>query len=462
MAPTPRPMTRRLHFLADIDLEQRVLEGLDRPGHVTLDDEQELFPLAGLERGLQVLQRDPRPPLGEHGVALACLPAFRDLPGHPVVADHQEAVARVGHRGEAEHLHRARRRCLRHRGAVVVEQRPDPPERLARDDGVADVQRAALDQHRGHRAAAAVQVGLDGDALAELLGVGPQVQLGVRGQDDGLEQLLDVAPLAGGHVHEQGRPAELLSDQVVLGELGTHPLRVRPFLVDLVDRNHDRHPGRLGVVQRLRRLRLHAVVGRDHEHHEVGGLRPAGTHGGEGLVTRGVDERDLPLLAVHFRGDLVGTDVLGDAARFAGRHVGVPDRVEELGLAVVDVAHHGHHRRPGDQGFLAALVFTELDVERLQQLPVLFLRGDDLDVVVELRPEQLQRLVVHRLGGGDHLAQVEHDLDQRGRVDPDLVGEVAQRRATGQPDGLAVPARDRHAADRRRLHVVEFLAACLA
>ena len=324
------------------------------------------------------------------------------------------------------------------------------------------MQRAALDQHRGHRAAAAVQVGLDGDALAELLGVGPQVQLGVRGQDDGLEQLLDVAALAGGHVHEQGRAAELLSDQVVLGELGTHPLRVRPFLVDLVDRNHDRHPGRLGVVQRLRRLRLHAVVGRDHEHHEVGGLRPAGTHGGEGLVTRGVDERDLPLLAVHFRGDLVGTDVLGDAARFAGRHVGVPDRVEELGLAVVDVAHHGHHRRPGDQGFLAALVLTELDVERLQQLPVLFLRGDDLDVVVELRPEQLQRLVVHRLGGGDHLAQVEHDLDQRGRVDPDLVGEVAQRRATGQPDGLAVAARDRHAADRRRLHVVEFLAACLA
>ena len=272
----------------------------------------------------------------------------------------------------------------------------------------------------------AVEVGLDGHALALLLRVGPQVQLRVRGQDDGLEQFLDAAAFPRGDVHEQGRAAELLSDQVVLGELGTHPLRVRPLLVDLVDRHHDRYPGRLGVVERLRRLRLHAVVSRDDEHHQVGGLRPAGPHGGERLVTRGVDEGDLPLLAVHFRGDLVGPDVLGDPARFAGRHVGVPDRVEELGLAVVDVAHDGHHRRPGDQGFLAALVLTELDVERLQQLPVLFLRGDDLDVVVELGAEQLQRLVVHRLGGGDHLAQVEHDLDQRGRVDPDLVGEVAQ------------------------------------
>src|SRR6185369_11662213 len=35
------------------------------------------------------------------------------------------------------------------------------------------------------------------------------------------------------------------------------------------------------------------------------------------------------------------------------------------------------------------------------------------------------------------------------------------RRAPGQPDDLAVAARDRHAADRRRLHVVEFLTALL-
>ena len=122
--------------------------------------------------------------------------------------------------------------------------------------------------------------------------------------------------------------------------------------------------------------------------------------------------------------------------------VGVPDRVEQLGLAVVDVTHDGDHRRPGHQVGVLALVLAELDVERLEQLPVLFLRGDHLDVVAQLGAEQLQRLVVHRLGRGDHLAEVEQHLHQRGRVDADLVGEVAQRRAAGQPDDLAVAARD--------------------
>ena len=43
----------------------------------------------------------------------------------------------------------------------------------------------------------------------------------------------------------------------------------------------------------------------------------------------------------------------------------------------------------------------------------------------------------------------------------DLVGEVGQRRAPGEPDRRPVAARQRHATDRRRLHVVEFLTALL-
>src|SRR5262249_13240528 len=57
---------------------------------------------------------------------------------------------------------------------------------------------------------------------------------------------------------------------------------------------------------------------------------------------------------------------------------------------------------------------------------------------------------------------VEEHLDERGGVHPDLVGEGAQVGAPGQPDDLAVPARDLDAADRGRLHVVELLAPLLA
>ena len=41
-----------------------------------------------------------------------------------------------------------------------------------------------------------------------------------------------------------------------------------------------------------------------------------------------------------------------------------------------------------------------------------------------------------------------------------LLGEVGQRRAAGQPDGLAVAVRQPHAADDRRLHVLVFGAFC--
>jgi hypothetical protein len=43
--------------------------------------------------------------------------------------------------------------------------------------------------------------------------------------------------------------------------------------------------------------------------------------------------------------DVVGADMLGDAARFAGRHPGAADIVEQRGLAVIHMAHDGDHRR---------------------------------------------------------------------------------------------------------------------
>ena len=43
--------------------------------------------------------------------------------------------------------------------------------------------------------------------------------------------------------------------------------------------------------------------------------------------------------------DAVGADVLRDAAELALGDVGGTDGVQQLGLAVVDVAHHRHDRR---------------------------------------------------------------------------------------------------------------------
>ncbi len=127
------------------------------------------------------------------------------------------------------------------------------------------------------------------------------------------------------------------------------------------------------MVERLDGLRHDTVVGRHHEDRDVGRLGTTGTHGGERLVTGGVDEGDAAVLAVHLGRHLVGTDVLGDAAGLAGHHVGLADGVEQAGLAVVDVTHDGDHRGTGHESLVAALVLAELDVEGLEQFAVLLL-----------------------------------------------------------------------------------------
>src|SRR4051794_12309679 len=447
----------QLDLLADVQLGEGVLEGLDRTGHVALEDQVEGLHLALLEGLGEVLQADPLAALRQRGRTLHGLTLLGDLPSRAVVRRHDERVTGPRHRRQAEDEHRTRRQRDVHRLAVLVEHRPDPAVGRAGHDRVADRQRARLHEHRGQRAAALVEAGLDRHAARRLVGVGPQVERRVGGQQDRLEQAVDALPLLGGDVDEHRVAAVLLGHEVVLGQLLADLGGVGPLLVHLVDRDDDRDAGRLRVVERLDGLRHDAVVGRDHQHRDVGHLRTAGTHGGERLVARGVDEGDRAVDVLVHVVHLVGADVLGDAARLAGDHVRRPDRVEQLGLAVVDVTHDRDHRRTRLEELLVALgLALDVDVEGAEQLAVLVLQGDDLDVVTELGAEQAERVLVEGLRRRRHLAEVEQHRDEAGGVGVDLLGEVGQRRATAQPDDRrAVTARDLGAARHGRRHVVE-------
>jgi hypothetical protein len=52
------------------------------------------------------------------------------------------------------------------------------------------------------------------------------------------------------------------------------------------------------------------------------------------------------ILSPSVQANLIGADVLGDAAVLAAGHVGLAQRVEQAGLAVVDVTHDRDHRGP--------------------------------------------------------------------------------------------------------------------
>ena len=222
--------------------------------------------------------------------------------------------------------------------------RADAAPLRAGDQRVADAERAAGDQHGDDRAAARVELGLDHVARGGRVGVGRQL-LELGDQQDVLEQVVE--PLAGlrRDVAEDRLAAPLLGLDPLLGQLGADPFRVGALFVDLVDRDQHRHVGGAGVVDRLFGLRHDAVVGGDDHDHHVGDLGAAGAHRGEGGVARGVEEGDRVAVVVH----LVGADVLGDAAGLARGDLGLADRVQQRGLAVVDVAHDRDHRRAVDQ-----------------------------------------------------------------------------------------------------------------
>ena len=257
-------------------------------------------------------------------------------------------------------------------------------------------------------------------------------------QDDRLEQVVEVLLRLGRDVDEHRLAAPLLGLQAEVGHLGAHAVGLRALLVDLVDRDEDRDAGRLRVVDRLARLRHHAVVGRDHDDRDVGDLGAAGAHGGERLVARRVEEGDRLVAVV----DLVGADVLGDAAGLARDDLGLADGVEQRRLAVVDVAHDRDDRRALDE-VLGGVLELGLLVDVVG-------RVDDLDLLVELVGEDLDRVVGQRLGERRHLAQLHQLLDDLGDRDAEVLGDVLDGRAGVDADRVGL---ERRLVLRRRLDV---------
>ena len=396
-------------LVAHVDAQQRVFQGLDGTGHVALDDQVEGVDLALGQDLVEVLQGDALAALGQQGLTLGSLTLIGDLAGRAVIRGDQERVAGARHGGQTQDRDRGsrgrprRRRFRRRRTWRARDRRRSRPRASRR-------RAACRAEPAWSRTAPRPLSRLASMATprASVSGLASQGQRRVGGQQDGLEQLADARALLGGDVDEHDVAAVFLGDKPVLGELGSGSSSgLAVVLIDLVDRDDDRHAGRLRVVDGLHGLGHDTVIGCDHEDRDVGDLGATGTHGRERLVTGGVDEGDRAARAVLGGDlDLVGADVLGDAAVLGVDDVRVSDRVEELGLTVVDVTHDGNDR--GTRHHVVGVVEffgLEVDIEGLEQLAVLVLGGDDLDVVAELGAQGLEGVLVEGLRGGGHLCR---------------------------------------------------------
>ncbi len=184
------------------------------------------------------------------------------------------------------------------------------------------------------------------------------------------------------------------------------------------------------MVDGFQRLGHDPVIGRDDQDDEVGHGGPARPHRGEGGVPGGVDEGDL--LAVHLL--LIGADLLGDAPRLGVDDVGGADGVDESGLAVVDVAHDGHHRRAR---LKIGGVVLHLDVLEMGGVHRFLL----LEVVVELEADHADGLVVEHLVDRDRLALEEKEFDDARHRDVDGLGKLGDAKGLGVDENPSVDLR---------------------
>ena len=244
-----------------------------------------------------------------------------------------------------------------------------------------------------------------------------------------LQQELEVLLLLRRHLDHDGLATPCFWREAEVGKLLLHPLGIRIGLVDLVDRDEDRHAGRLGVVDGLLRLWHDAIVGRDNQDDDVGDTGAARAHHRERFVTGSIQEDDVAV--VHLDG--VSADVLGDAACLAFGDARRTDRIEQRGLAVVDVAHDGHD---GSAGHAIRLV----DVFRLDLQHLLF-EALHLHVGAEVARDHGGGFVVERAVDIHHEATIHQLLQDVLRLDVEFCREIG--------DGHAFRERDR-ARDRWR------------
>ncbi len=393
-------------------LVQRRGDGFHRPLHVALDDERELFLTGAGKLAHHLFERTARS--GADGLQIANLAdaILGDFTGAGLALHDGELIARLRSRVEAQHLHRHRGPGLAHMGALVVDQGAHPAPGPAGDHDLPDPERAALHEHGAHGTTAALQLGLDDHAIAGTVRIGLQLQ-DFRLEVNRFQQLVEIRALLGGDLHFEGVAAHALDHDAVLQQLGAHPVRVRVELVDLVDRNDQRNIGRPGVIDGLDGLRHDAVIGGHHQHNDIGHLGAASAHGGERGVTRRVDKRDRIAPVGHH---LISADMLGDAARLAGHHIGVAQSVEQRRLAMVHVAHDGDDR----SARLEMLDGVGLANETF--LHVGF--GHPLDGVPELLGEDLRRVGVDHVVDLVHLPLLHQELDKIDGALRHTIGEL--------------------------------------
>src|SRR5690554_1351382 len=191
------------------------------------------------------------------------LPALCDFPGLSLFVENDELVAHFGRTVEANNQRRLRGAYFVYTVVALVKHGANTPAVDTRDERVTDPERAILYQYGCHVSTSLFETAFDDDTRCLPLEIASQLeQIGL--EEHLIQKVTYSFTRLGRDKARLDLSAILLDEHVVVGELLHNPLRIGFGLIDLVDRDHNRHVGGLCVIYGLNGLRHHGVVSGNH------------------------------------------------------------------------------------------------------------------------------------------------------------------------------------------------------
>ena len=170
------------------------------------------------------------------------------------ILDHGQFVAGRWNARDTEHFHWCRRACFFDLLALVIDHGADLACLGAHHKHVTAFQRTTFDKNGCHRPPPDIELRFDHGSFGRT--VGTRLQFEQLGLDmDLVHQFFQSDLLQSRNLGVQNITGHFLDDDFMLQQTGPNRGRIGTFLVDLVDRHDHRHASRLGMIDRLNRLR---------------------------------------------------------------------------------------------------------------------------------------------------------------------------------------------------------------
>ena len=128
--------------------------------------------------------------------------------------------------------------------------------------------------------------------------------------------------------YKDGAAAPVFRNQLIFRKLLFYSLDIGAWLINLINGNDNFYSCSLCMVDSLDSLRHNAVISSYYQYGDICSVGASHTHGGEGLMSRSIQESNLLSVNRYH----IGADMLSDASGLTVCYMGFSDTVQKRGF----------------------------------------------------------------------------------------------------------------------------------